>query len=147
MSIFRWFDSGDLQGSWHLESIMRIVNNVRSRGGAIKHWIPTHEADIAVDYASKNKIPDDVALRVSSDMVNDLGDTERILNNGLVMSCVYDKSRLLEATKECLDRKITFAVCTAKTNPDSSPSGRENRCGPCRLCWNTNIQMIIYPKH
>ena len=36
---FRWHDSGDLQGAWHLKNIFEVCNNTPDT----KHWLPTQE--------------------------------------------------------------------------------------------------------
>jgi len=144
---FRWFDSGDLQGGWHIESIERIINMTEKEGAQICHWLPTHENKIVINYAKKNNKPKNLIIRVSQDMINKIDDDiKRIIDVGLGASVVCTKDKLKDMLNECRKKKITAAICTAKYNPDGTESGR-NKCGPCKLCWNPNIQVIIYPKH
>jgi hypothetical protein len=142
---FRWFDSGDLQGQWHLESIIRIVEEVTKVGLEVDHWIPTHEKDMIMDFIKTKKLPDNLLVRISGDYINQLCDDE-VISSGLPMSVVYDKEKLFNAVGECKSKGLTYAICTAKVNPDGTPS-RNNECGPCRLCWNEKIDVIIYPRH
>jgi len=39
---FRWHDSGDLQGAWHLKNIFEVCKATP----AVSHWLPTREAKL-----------------------------------------------------------------------------------------------------
>jgi hypothetical protein len=61
---FRWFDSGDLQGAWHLENIIEVARQTPET----QHWLPTKEYGLIRQYLGK--LPDNLVVRVSSPMVD-----------------------------------------------------------------------------
>ena len=61
---FRWHDSGDLQGTWHLTNIIEVAR----RTPHIKHWIPTREYRMVTDY--KGNIPGNLVIRLSAHMID-----------------------------------------------------------------------------
>ena len=64
---FRWHDSGDLQGVWHLRNICAVV--IRTPG--VLHWLPTREYDYVSRYlASGNRIPVNLVVRLSAHMID-----------------------------------------------------------------------------
>ena len=65
---FRWHDSGDLQGTWHLKKICQIAENLPH----ITFWLPTREYTIVSDYIEKegNVIPPNLTIRLSALMID-----------------------------------------------------------------------------
>jgi hypothetical protein len=61
---FRWHDSGDLQGAWHLANIVEVAR----RTPHVRHWLPTREYRMVkeLDVA----IPENLVIRISAHMVN-----------------------------------------------------------------------------
>ena len=62
---FRWHDSGDLQGAWHLKNIMEVCNRTPST----KHWLPTRE----VKYTSLMDpaiVPTNLKIIISDHMID-----------------------------------------------------------------------------
>lgn len=60
---FRWHDSGDLQGVWHL----RLITSVCRATPGTHHWLPTREVAVVREYlASGGEIPDNLTIRVSA---------------------------------------------------------------------------------
>lgn len=57
---FRWHDSGDLQGMWHLEKIIEVAHACPNT----RFWLPTREYEL-VNRLSKALIPTNLAIRVS----------------------------------------------------------------------------------
>ena len=57
---FRWHDSGDLQGAWHLDAICEIAR----RTPFLRHYLPTKEYQLVSKYP-KDNIPPNLYLRVS----------------------------------------------------------------------------------
>ena len=60
---FRWHDSGDLQGPWHLELICEVAR----RAPGIKFWLPTREKRTVRAFQN---YPPNLAIRVSGAMIN-----------------------------------------------------------------------------
>lgn len=64
---FRWHDSGDLQGEWHLSNIVQIAKNLPGT----KFWLPTKEKKIVLDWMRKNgAFPPNLVVRVSGAMID-----------------------------------------------------------------------------
>jgi hypothetical protein len=118
----RWFVSGDLQSLEMLEAIVEVADRTPN----IKHWLPTQEREIVETYRTKhNYWPDNLILRMSASKID--GAIPRGEKN---VSSVFTKSvGVPSGATECL----------AHT--------RQNTCGPCRACWDTNVKHIAYPKH
>ena len=119
---FRWHDSGDLQSMQHLLNILAVARLTPK----VKHWIPTKEAKLVLDFAKTygmDAIPDNMIIRISGTKVNG-GATKR----WPWTSTVHDDSSL-----------SVGEICGAYT--------REGKCGPCRMCWNKDVTNVSYPKH
>jgi len=64
---FRWHDSGDLQGSWHLANIAEVAR----RTPETKHWIPTREYRMVKEFlANGGTIPENLTVRLSGHMID-----------------------------------------------------------------------------
>ena len=57
---FRWHDSGDLQGAWHLKNIFEVCNLTPDT----MHWLPTQERQFLPLPGSK--IPTNLIIRLSN---------------------------------------------------------------------------------
>ena len=55
---FRWHDSGDLQGVWHLKKIFEVCNKTPGTS----HWLPTQERQ----YLPLGSYPDNLTIRLSN---------------------------------------------------------------------------------
>jgi hypothetical protein len=118
---FRWHDSGDLQGVWHLEKIVKIAKNLPQ----VSFWLPTREYAFVSEYIEKGgEVPFNLTIRLSALMMDGpapVGIAQRL---GL---CVSGASKL------------------GDFNCPSSKQG--NKCGDCRKCWDKNEFAINYKKH
>jgi hypothetical protein len=118
---FRWHDSGDLQGVWHIEKIVKIAKNLPN----ISFWLPTREYAFVSTYIEKGgEVPSNLTIRLSALMMDGpapVGIAQRL---GL---CVSGASKL------------------GNFNCPSSKQG--NKCGDCRKCWDKNEFAIDYKKH
>lgn len=115
----RWFDSGDLQSIEMLDAIV----NVCLMSPKVKHWLPTQERDIVIEFAAKGgTIPENLVIRISGSKIN--GPVPNFPNT----STVFDKAG-----------QAMGKECKART--------RGNQCGPCRACWDKSVTNIAYPKH
>jgi hypothetical protein len=68
---FRWHDSGDLQGTWHLGNIAQVCR----RTPQVRYWMPTHEPFMVRAYldlvreGSAQPIPTNLCIRISADYI------------------------------------------------------------------------------
>lgn len=117
---FRWHDSGDLQGEWHLQKIV----NVAKRLPQIKFWLPTREISTISEWIAKgNVIPENLTIRLSAFMLD--GQPPIAAANRLGL-CVSGAS-------------ATDYNCPA--------SKQDGLCGDCRNCWSKNVFQVNYKKH
>jgi len=118
---FRWHDSGDIQGVWHLEKIVKVAKNLPH----ISFWLPTREYAFVSTYIEQGgEVPSNLTIRLSALMMDGpapVGIAQRL---GL---CVSGASKL------------------GNFNCPSSKQG--NKCGDCRKCWDKNEFAIDYKKH
>ena len=62
---FRWHDSGDIQGPWHLKRILEVCKQTPDT----KHWLPTREAQLLA-LMDPDIIPPNLIIRLSATKVN-----------------------------------------------------------------------------
>lgn len=116
---FRWHDSGDLQGLWHLKNIIKVCEQTPDTS----HWLPTKESALVKQYVQKGGvIPANLTIRISASMIDSEHYThiEGCLGSGVVS----------DAAK---------ATCPAPQ--------QGNKCGDCRLCWEKQAAFVTYAKH
>ncbi len=114
---FRWHDSGDLQGKWHLEKIVEVAKLTPN----IKHWLPTREYAMVAGV----ELPPNLVVRLSAHMVDGKAPA-----GALPTSTVSSEGvPVMEAS----------TLCGAYT--------RAGYCGDCRLCWDSSVSDVTYPKH
>lgn len=131
---FRWHDSGDIQGVWHLENIVEVAMRLPS----IQFWLPTREFDIVQAYQKKNwplswggamikpnAIPRNLTIRLSSLMLDGA-----------------------EPDLEEYDWHVKELPTSSAhpTNFDCPASSQKGQCLDCRLCWNKHSH-VIYKQH
>ena len=63
---FRWHDSGDIQGVWHLRNIVEVALKCPET----KFWIPTRENHVVRQYLVNSNFPPNLVVRVSGAMIN-----------------------------------------------------------------------------
>lgn len=117
---FRWFDSGDLQGIDHLRAIVEVCKQTPE----VKHWLPTHEKSIILEFVRKYAaLPENLIIRISAAMVG--GAPTRSWEH--TSTVVSDGAR------------VSGYVC---------PSSKQgNTCGDCRACWDKGIANVAYIHH
>lgn len=117
---FRWHDSGDLQGVWHLENIVAVCKLTPG----IRHWLPTREYSIVREFVrSGGVIPANLTIRLSAYLVDGPA-PERIASE---LGCV------------------TSTVVTS--GPSCPAPNQGNKCLTCRACWDRNVSNVAYRKH
>lgn len=127
---FRWHDSGDLMGSWHLGNIIEVCR----RTPWVKHWLPTHEPWIVRDrLMDGDSIPDNLCIRVSADFI---GRRPAVIMGLDVPTSTVHRVR---------GRPVMGIECRSYTRADEEHG--VGVCGRCRNCWNPRISNISYPLH
>lgn len=132
----RWHDSGDLQGTWHLSAIAEVCR----RTPDVRHWLPTREYAFVAEYLTRHEIPENLTIRLSAHMIDQepvLGELERALV-GLPVSTVSTVSRYTSGV----------AIVEGKGSVECrAVEARDNKCGPCRACWDSRVSAVNYPAH
>ena len=162
---FRWHDSGDLQGLWHLRAIGHIAYETAD---LISYWIPTKELKQVRDYEKQyGQLPDNLCVRVSAMMVGSSAPkcdypTSTVISRGEIENlflCSYHKAKeilneLCPASMVGLlnNKKHPVSVDTRTMLTDAiHRSGHESQgetaCGSCRRCWNKEVKNVIYIQH
>ena len=115
---FRWHDSGDLQGIWHLKNICAVA---RALPG-IKFWLPTKEGRLVDRYRKLHgEEPENLTIRFSAHMIDERVDrpVASMVCKGAPPSDVW-----------------------------SCPAPRQgNKCLECRACWNKEVPIVAYHEH
>ena len=116
--VFRFFDSGDIQGSAMLDDI----NTVAWASPTIRFWLPTKEYKLVKNY--DKEIAPNLVIRVSAPTV------DKGFSGYTHISTVYNKDNIDTAKG---------AVCPA--------SKQDNQCGSCRACWDDKVSEVSYIAH
>lgn len=117
---FRWHDSGDLQGIWHLDLIVQVCELTPN----VKHWLPTREYKMLNDY--NKKLPDNLVVRASAHMIDGKAPQDSFFNTSTITT---NNNPVMDCSN----------VCQSYT--------REGFCGDCRKCWSKDVRDVSYPKH
>ena len=120
--VFRWFDSGDIQGV----DMLNDINTVAWASPHIRFWLPTKEYKLVKDYDID--VAPNLVIRVSAPIKNK-GFAD-IKGNFKYISTVYNKDKLHMAMG---------SVCPA--------SKQDNQCGSCRTCWSDKVSEVSYLAH
>ena len=102
---FRWHDSGDLQGAWHLKNIMEVCKATPQ----VQHWIPTREAKL-LKLMDPDVIPKNLIIRMSSHMINQAPVkfwpwTSTVSSSGKTCPAL-DQGNSCQSCRACWDRKV-----------------------------------------
>lgn len=118
---FRWFDSGDLQGTSMLVDIFRVARLTPM----VSHWLPTQERKMVVDskhLKPSNTLLPNITIRISSPRLS----------------------------RTPLNRDFPTSS-TGVVSPEGSyicPARKQgNQCGDCRACWDPKVPHVHYPLH
>lgn len=131
---FRWHDSGDIRGLWHLHKIVDVCN----RTPTVRHWLPTREYDVVKDFlAAGGVIPDNLTIRLSAHMI----DCEPVLPPELQHLPVSTVSTipLVRSEVKIVEGKGSVECRAIEV--------RGNKCGDCRACWDKRVLSVNYPLH
>lgn len=120
---FRWHDSGDLQGLWHLEKIALVAQLTPN----CKHWLPTREYSMVKSYIAKHgALPANLIVRLSAMYVDKLVTIPASLQ-GQANVTVSNVHTITPMGLECQAPK------------------NKGKCGECRACWST--EPVSYKAH
>lgn len=115
---FRWHDSGDLLGRWHLAKIVEVAQ----RCPEVKFWLPTREAKLVSDWlAEYGEFPANLTVRVSATKVD--GRAGKFTHT----STVHEHSNPVGH------------ACPA--------AHQGGKCGDCRACWSRDVGNVSYHIH
>ena len=118
---FRWHDSGDLIGLFHLRLIVRVAEATPN----VCHWLPTRELSTVRAYLREaGSFPPNLRVRLSAAKIDKLPPT--------VEGC---SGSAVHSTPEPLAGAIG---CPAYT--------QQGECRDCRACWLSD-DVISYPQH
>lgn len=115
---FRWHDSGDIQGVWHLEKIAEIARRLPE----INFWLPTREYRFVREWLATATKPSNLQIRLSAYMIDGKPPTQLANSLGLTTSGVSENGFNCPAPKQ------------------------DNACADCRACW-TSDENINYKSH
>ena len=119
--VFRWFDSGDIQG----DAMLSDINTVAWSSPNIRFWLPTKEYNLVKEYKKNNDIAPNLIIRVSNPNVN-----SNTLKGHDYISSVY--------SKDMLENSDGY-ICPS--------SKQDNQCKDCRACWSDKISEVSYIAH
>ena len=116
--VFRFFDSGDIQG----EDMLNDINTVAWASPTIRFWLPTKEYKLIKNY--DKEVAPNLTMRVSAPMI------DKSFNGYTHVSTVYQKDKIGIAKGY---------VCPAPK--------QDNKCGSCRACWSSKVSEVSYIAH
>lgn len=134
--VMRWHDSGDIQGVWHLVAIAAVCRATP----AVRYWLPTREYAFVAEYLVGHELPDNLTVRLSAHMIDQepvLGERTAALAH-LPVSTVSSVSTITTGV-QIVEGKGSVE-CRAV-------EARDNKCGPCRACWDRRVTSVNYPQH
>ena len=115
---FRWHDSGDLQNVQHLEMIVAVVRQTPDT----KHWLPTREYSIVREFLRTNTRPKNLIIRLSAQMID------------AAPPAGFEHTSTVHKTGEAYGW-------------DCPSRFQDNKCGPCRACWDEEVFNVGYYAH
>lgn len=120
---FRWLDSGDIQGLWHLGMIAEVA----SLTPEVAHWLPSRELPTVTRFLRHfGHFPGNLNVRLSANKVGaPLPNVSGTTSSGVHVT--------LDAPENGARQ------CPAVHN--------DNACGECRACWDPEVPRISYLKH
>lgn len=133
-AFFRWHDSGDIRGLWHLKKIASVCLQTPT----VRHWLPTREYDVVAAFlAEGHAIPDNLTIRLSAHMI----DCEPVVPAELahLPTSTVSSIPLIRSDVKIMDGKGSVECRAVET--------RGNKCGPCRACWDRRVTNVGYPQH
>lgn len=125
---FRWHDSGDILGCWHLRLIARVAELTMETA----HWLPTQERRTVLEYLRQHgRFPANLTVRVSMPRLDSVP-SARTLELSPVSS-VATSGRAPAAAHAC----------------PATERGNEHTClgNNCTACWQPSVRWVVYREH
>ena len=120
---FRWHDSGDLQGLWHLE----LIAEVALATPKCMHWLPTREYGMVKEFIDKHgALPDNLIVRLSAMYVD----------KPVIIPASLKGIKNITASNVHTERAIGAQCNAPSTNGE---------CRECRACWTPEV--VSYSVH
>lgn len=118
---FRWFDSGDI----YTAALAQKIHEVARRTPWCNHWIPSKSYNIPKIRYWLDRLRElpNVSVRFSSPSTHG----------------VYNSTHGSVVVQNVTDTIKEGKMCDAYT--------RGGKCGPCRACWDSSINLVVYPLH
>lgn len=121
---FRWHDSGDLLGMWHLDKLVEVAKNLPK----VSFWLPTREVHLMKEYQKGISSwdfnhPSNLIIRVSSHKVS----------QGPLPGYKHT------STVHVVGDSAIGHECPAPL--------QGNQCGTCRACWKKDVPNVSYKLH
>jgi hypothetical protein len=157
---FRWHDSGDLQGTWHLANIVEVA----WRTPDVVHWLPTREYGDVLAYVvalsgrsldslridaelglyPPHVFPDNLTIRLSSLMI----DSEPVIAVRAPGGMPTIDPAISFLPMATVNTPGVGKLVEGKTSIECKAiEARGNICGPCRACWDRRVRCVSYPEH
>ncbi len=142
---FRWHDSGDLQGIWHLLNIVKVCIETPR----VRHWLPTHEPNMVADYLKlvhygvHPAFPENLCLRISADYIGK--PPKKIAGLEMIPTHTAHRGHGKQYRVKVSDRLGDSFECDSYTR--AKKKGTAGFCGDCRACWNNRIKNVSFPVH
>ena len=104
---FRWHDSGDLQGMWHLENIVEVAR----RCPETRFWLPTCEVGLIRKYLAKHsEFPSNLVVRISGVMIDgkapNFTNTSTVVTTGTATCPAYRQGGICGNCRACWDPTV-----------------------------------------
>lgn len=116
---FRWHDSGDIAGYWHLQKIVDVALALPE----VNFWLPTNERDVVNEYQQiLGVFPSNLTVRVSTTLI--------------------DSAPRQDQTNTSSVHRLRPAHGFACHAPQQG-----NKCLTCRACWNKEVKNVSYHYH
>lgn len=127
---FRWHDSGDLHGAWHLANIAAVCESTPN----VMHWLPTREYQYVEQFlAAGGVIPSNLTVRLSAHYIGTVPDVPRAIAHLPTSTVHHDDQPMPIKGKGAIGCRAIEA--------------RENQCRGCRACWDSRVRNVSYPLH
>ena len=116
---FRWHDSGDLAGYWHLQKIIDVAKALPE----VSFWLPTSERDVVHEYRTLlGEFPANLTVRVSTSLIDSAPRKDQTLTSSVHRN-----------------KPPHGFACKAPQ--------QGNKCLSCRACWDKIVKNISYHFH
>ena len=112
---FRIHDAGDIQSPEHLQLWVSVARNLPW----VNFWMPSKEVKwVKAGYKTTENWPTNLVVRLSAPMIG-------------------------QAPPASI-RGFPTSTVSANTGEECRAYTRDNKCGPCRACWNPEVDNIDY---